>query len=70
MARFEPNRYYRTKDPELRDIATPGTLAFWRHEGRGPAYTKFGHRVLYAGHDLNAWLARHRIEPAANESAT
>jgi hypothetical protein len=31
------------------------TLARWRIEGRGPAYRKFGRRVVYARSDLIAW---------------
>ena len=63
MHRFEPDRYYRTTDPELAVIATRGTLAQWRHHGRGPRYTRFGNRVLYLGTDLNAWLDEQVIEP-------
>ena len=38
MERFRNDTYYRTADPAMRLIATAGTLAVWRHEGRGPAY--------------------------------
>jgi len=31
------------------------TLARWRIEGTGPAYRKFGRRVVYAKADLLAW---------------
>ena len=61
--RFQPDRYYRTCDGELGAIATRGTLAIWRHQGRGPRYLKFGNRVLYSGADLNAWLDEHIVEP-------
>ena len=63
MHRFDPNRYYKTTDPELAVIATRGTLAQWRHEGRGPRYVRFGNRVLYEGRTLNDWLDSHIVEP-------
>ena len=43
-------------------IATRGTLAQWRCHGTGPRYVRFGHRVLYFGADLNAWLDAHVVE--------
>ena len=64
MTRFNPQKYYRTTDPSLALIATAGTLAVWRHEGRGPPYTRFGNRVLYLGADLNLWLDKHVVVPA------
>ena len=63
MHRFEPNRYYKTTDPELAVIATRGTLSQWRHRGVGPRYVKFGNRVLYLGRDLNEWLDAHLVHP-------
>ena len=33
---------------------------------QGPPFTKFGHRVLYLGADLNAWLDARRVEPRGN----
>ena len=45
--RFAEDRYYRPGDPELDTIASRGTLATWRWQGRGPRYTKYGNRVLY-----------------------
>ena len=63
MKRFESDRYYLTSDPALSLLASRGTLAVWRHQGRGPIYTRSGNRVLYLGADLNAWLDEHRIEP-------
>lgn len=60
---IEPDRYYRPSDPELRQIAAEQTLARWRHEGRGPAYTKSGTRVFYLGRDLLDFLKRGRVAP-------
>ena len=65
MQRFEPDQYYRPADEVMRLIATVDSLALWRLQGKGPPFTKFGHRVLYRGDDLNAWLDEHRVEPAA-----
>ena len=36
---------------------TPGTLSWWRHMGRGPAYIKVGRRVLYRRSTLDEFLA-------------
>ena len=63
MQRFDDDRYYRTTDDELAVIATSGTLAQWRSRGTGPTYTRFGHRVLYRGSDLNDWLDAHVVRP-------
>lgn len=61
--RFDPDRYYRTNDPELAMIATRGTLSQWRHRGEGPRYIRFGNRVLYKGSELNKWLDDHEVDP-------
>ena len=63
MERFQDDRYYLGADPAMRLIATAGTLAYWRHQGRGPAYVKYGNKVLYEGHTLNRWLDAHRVQP-------
>ena len=65
MKRFDDHTYYRPTDPEMRMIATPGTLAVWRHKGCGPAYIRQARRILYRGDDLNAYLDKHRVAPAA-----
>ena len=62
---FEANRYYTTEDDELTAIWSASTLANWRYERRGPAYIKTGRRILYAGEDLNKFLASRRVDPAA-----
>lgn len=33
-----------------------GTLGNWRSQGRGPAYTKAGRKVLYYKEDIEAFL--------------
>ena len=69
FARFEADRYYRPGDPALDTIASRGTLATWRWAGRGPRYTKFGHRILYRGSDLNAWLDERLVQPMTSPRA-
>ncbi|MDE2812335.1 MAG: helix-turn-helix domain-containing protein [Gemmatimonadota bacterium] len=63
MYPFDPNRCYKTTDPELAVIATRGTLSQWRHQGKGPPYIKLGNRVLYKGSDLNEWLDARVVRP-------
>lgn len=41
----------------------PRTLEQWRHQGRGPAYSKSGRTVLYRRRDLDAWVDANRVEP-------
>lgn len=43
----------------------PGTLARWRMERRGPAWSSVGRRVLYLRGDLLAFIAASRVEPLA-----
>ena len=65
MKRFESDKYYRPADTEMRLIATEGTLAIWRHEGRGPTYRKIGRRIWYLGQELNMFIDEQRVEPTA-----
>jgi Helix-turn-helix domain len=39
---------------------SPVTLGRWRIEGCGPAYRKFGRRVVYALADLAGWAEAQR----------
>lgn len=43
----------------------PDTLAHWRSQGRGPAFTKDGGYVAYAESDIDEWARAHRVVPAA-----
>ena len=65
LALFDPQKLYQTDDPALLQIAPASTMADWRSQKRGPAYVKYGKRVLYRGDDLNTFLEAHRVEPAA-----
>lgn len=42
-----------------------GTLAYWRHDGRGPAYLKIGKRVKYDPAVVWAWIDAHQRDPEA-----
>ena len=45
---------------------SPRTLDRYRETGRGPAYHRFGQRIVYRRGDLAAWAAKRRV-PAADE---
>ncbi len=62
---FDPNQNYALGDPALDLIGTREKLAQWRCRNYGPAYVKFGKKVIYRGVDLNAWAEAHRITPDA-----
>ena len=47
---------------------SPRTLDRYRETGRGPAYHRFGQRIVYRRDDLDAWAAKRRV-PAADEPA-
>lgn len=59
---FESDRIYDDYDPELDLIASKPKRAQWRHRRIGPSYLKLGRRIKYCGSDLNAWLAKNRVE--------
>lgn len=40
---------------QLPGVST-GTLAMWRHEGKGPRYRKLGRIVLYAVDEVDEWV--------------
>ena len=62
MAIFDADRLYKSTDPELRPIGTPGSLAVQRHKGIGPPFHKLGSMVYYKGSDLEKWVSDRRIE--------
>jgi len=63
--RIDQDFYYRPSAPEMRQLGAVQTLARWRHEGRGPAYTRSGSLVLYLGRDVLDYLASRRVETDA-----
>ena len=44
------------------------TLSRWRLEGMGPAFSKFGRRVLYARDDVLAWAKSQRRSSTSQET--
>lgn len=62
--KIDPDVFYPPTAPELRPFGAVQTLARWRHEGRGPAWTKSGSRVLYRGVDWLTWLEARRVSTA------
>lgn len=60
---FEDNRNYVLGDPELEVLGKREKLAQWRHKRKGPPYYKLGRKIIYRGADLNAWLAKNRMDP-------
>jgi len=47
---------------------SPVTLGRWRIEGHGPAFRKFGRRVVYAREDLDAWAVSQRRQSTSEEA--
>jgi len=66
---IHPDQYYPPDAPELRPLGAVQTLARWRHEGKGPAYSKSGSRVIYLGADALAYLKARRVETETTEAA-
>ena len=46
---------------------SPRTLDRYRETGKGPAYHRFGQRIVYRQGDLDDWAAKRRV-PAADET--
>jgi hypothetical protein len=56
----------RTDEAAHRLQLTTRTLELWRRRGVGPRYIRLNGRVIrYRVEDLNAWLARRALQPAA-----
>lgn len=45
---------------------TPGRLAEWRYEGKGPVYVKIGRAVRYPLPELEKYLADNTVRPEAS----
>ena len=43
---------------------SPRTFDRYRESGGGPAYHRFGARIVYRRADLNAWAAKRRVSPS------
>ncbi len=44
-----------------------GTFANWRNQGRGPAYIKYGRKILYAIEEMEKFCQINRILTADSE---
>lgn len=66
---IDPDGYYTHDAPEMRILGAVQTLARWRHESKGPPYSKSGSRVIYRGSDVLAWLDAQRIQTGSPEVA-
>jgi len=45
------------------------TLRNWRHQSKGPAYSKLGRSVRYDLEDISAFLTQRKIKPEIYERA-
>lgn len=50
-------KYFTTDDLATRFQASPSTIRYWRHIGKGPGSFRIGRRVLYAIEDVEAYEA-------------
>ena len=66
---LDPDKFYRTRDPDLLEVIPYSTAAHMRVEGRGPNYLKLGKgrscRILYKGREVLAWLEGQTVRPGA-----
>jgi hypothetical protein len=56
MGKFTTEQFHDTSQAALILRMSGRTLEKWRVTGGGPAYRKFGRKVLYADSDLSAWV--------------
>jgi excisionase family DNA binding protein len=56
---------------EVADLlrASPETVRYWRHVGRGPRSWKAGRRVLYDATEVAAWIEAQREQQASGTAA-
>ena len=60
---LDPARYYPPQAPEMRVVASVQTLNRWRHENRGPNFSRLnGARILYLGRDVLDWIEAQRVQ--------
>ena len=65
-ATSDPTPHYLDNDEAAAFLKlSPRTLEKQRVRGSGPAYHKFGRRVVYAIADLQAWSAQRRYSSTA-----
>lgn len=54
------DQFHTTKEAARILKISPNTMNNWRIQGRGPAFRKFGSRVVYAASDLAAWAQENK----------
>ena len=62
MERFKEDYYYRPSDEAMRRLASIGTLAIWRYQGKPPRWSKISNKIFYRGSDLNQWIDQNTVE--------
>ena len=50
---------------ELLGLSNPKTLAAWRLRRQGPPYFRVQTSIRYRKEDIDQWLERSRVDPAA-----
>lgn len=56
-------RYLTTEQLRERTGISAGTWRYWRSQGKGPAYQKFGRVVRYREDHFEAWEREHLVVP-------
>lgn len=64
-----PSEYLGTREAAAYLGLSPRTLDRYRVTGEGPAFHKFGARILYARADLEAWAASRRMTSTSDDPA-
>ena len=67
---FDNSRTYNSDDPELDIFGSKQKRAKWRSQKFGPAWIKFGRKIIHTGSDLNAYLAENRTDPNHQKDTT
>lgn len=62
---FKKDRLYRPQDDKMREIASVGQLAWWRHSKRGLPYHRIAGNIYYSGNHIIRYLNEQRVEPRA-----
>ena len=63
----QPTKYLGTREAAAFLGLSPRTLDRYRVTGEGPAFHKFGSRILYAKADLEAWAAARRMTSTSDD---
>ena len=66
---YDQSDYLSTRRAAVFLGLSPRTLDRFRMSGEGPAYHRFGNRVLYHRADLTAWAAERRVRSTSDEGA-